>query len=242
MHPWEPLLSYPTAKIVRIRNLKLGVLRWALLASVFGYIIFYQILFKGNHLNLAPVKGVHGFRLQHPTVSECDDFRLSCAPDFASMSTLEYCRQHNFTGTYQKPCEYWDAVSLMKRTTEGTLVPTRAMTFMQQRGCIPSEKNDWSCGGPLYQFMTSEHKTEEASDENSYARPIRDVFIADVDRFKLLLDHSAHSDAGVSAYSFEMAGQWLYCNDPDKGDEQCTRSPLICDETACPDVNQWERS
>lgn len=151
------------------------------------------------------------------------------------MSTLEYCRQHNFTGTYQKPCEYWDAVSLMKRTTEGTLVPTRAMTFMQQRGCIPSEKNDWSCGGPLYQFMTSEHKTEEASDENSYARPIRDVFIADVDRFKLLLDHSAHSDAGVSAYSFEMAGQWLYCNDPDKGDEQCTRSPLICDETACPE-------
>lgn len=227
----ESLFQYQTQKVVKIRDWKLGVLRFTLRSAIFFYITVYQIMYKANHLASETVKGVVGVQVQHPTQDDCDEFKdVLCPQDFIGMSRLPYCKQNNFSGTYQKFCRYWDATQLSQPTDEGVLLPTRWRTFSQIRGCVPSVKNNWECRGNLWKFVGVSGKPQAGSD---MAKPIEDIFIADVERYKILFDHSAHSDAGVSAYSFEMSGDWLNCSNPDEKDDACKRQRMVEQRALC---------
>merc|ERR1712178_451619 len=62
------------------------------------------------------------------------------------------------------------------------------------------------------------------------AQPWSDLFVADVERFRLLLDHSALSDGGVNAESFQMSGTWLSCDQPGY---VCSKKPILCFTSGC---------
>jgi len=231
---FEPI--YPAPKVVKIRDWKLASLRYSLRTIVFVYVMVYQMAYEGAHLVPVSVNGVVGTQMHHPTWNDCDEFKdLGCMQNFVGLSRLPYCKQNNYTGTYQKYCNYWDATQLMKPTDEGVLIPTRVLTYLQKRGCKPSFENNWECLGSMWDFVDADGNDQAGPDK---VAPLEDVFIADVERYKILFDHSAHSDAGMSAYSFEMKGSWLNCSNPESKDEACKRSQLVEQRGACGGINE----
>jgi hypothetical protein len=230
----DAILTYPTPKIVRIHDPKLALLRYALLALIFTFIVVFHIMYRGSHLNVAPVNGVVRLQLRDPSENSCDPFYQNCTIGFKSMSSLPYCKQNNFTGVYQKPCEYYDSVELRQVADEGILIPTRAMRFLQHKKCRPSFLNNFKCRS-LFEFVGKDHGLEK---QGGIPAPVRDVFVADIERYDVLLDHSAHSagatSAGVQSYDFQMVGKYLEC--PNKNDEKeaCDVKPVLCVHSECP--------
>jgi hypothetical protein len=234
----KEVFMFPTPKVVKVHDVKLALLRHFLLGLIFIFIVVFHIAYRGSHLNITPVHGVVRVQLRDPSEDSCDPFHMNCSLGFESMSKLPYCKQNNYTGVYQKECEYWDSVELRQMTDEGLLIPTRVLTFMQRERCHPSLANDWSCNGTLYEFIDS---SGEKQSESSKPKPVRDVFVADVERFDILLDHSAHSQSttytgdGTKAYDFEMLGTWEACADNSKSEpENCTEVPILCVHENCP--------
>jgi len=229
----QSLKSYSTPKIVKINDPALGILKNTLLLMIFSFIFIFHIMWRGSHLNVAPVRGVVRHQLRDPSEGSCDPFYTNCTFGFSSMSSLPYCKQNNFTGVYQKTCEYWDSVELRQMTDEGMIVPTRVMTFRQRKRCHPSPSNFWSCNGMLFDFIDQSGTKQP---ENGPPKPVRDNFVADVERFELLLDHSAHSSGlrTTAAYDFEMTGGWQRCTNMNEKNESCTVEPLLCVHKHCP--------
>lgn len=235
----KELFVFPTPKIVRVHDVKLALLRHFLLGLIFIFLVVFHIAYRGSHLNTTPVHGVVRVQLRDPSEDSCDPFHMNCSLGFESMSRLPYCKQNNFTGVYQKECEYWDSVELRQMTDEGLMIPTRVMTYMQRERCHPSLANDWSCNGSLYDFIDADGKKQE---EDGKPLPVRDVFVADVERFDILLDHSAHSQSttytgdGTKAYDFQMLGTWQVCEkqNAEGRRENCTDLPILCVHEKCP--------
>lgn len=236
----DDIFAYQTPKVAKIKDRKLGLLRLGLMVCIAFYIIVWQILYKGQHLNVGPVNGVFRLQLQQPTVEGCDPFHLGCRPNFTSMRELSYCSQNHKPWTSPEdpllrhkklPCEYWDATELVQASDEGFLVPTRIEMFRQARGCFPSEANNWSCKGELYDFLDESGHIQSRS--SGSAEPLRDVFIADMERFTLLIDHSFRRQGGMQAENMEMLGEWLDCPRHD-ATLSCKARKILCVHDKCP--------
>mmetsp|Transcript_153814 Transcript_153814/g.271443 ORF Transcript_153814/g.271443 Transcript_153814/m.271443 type:complete len:523 (-) Transcript_153814:113-1681(-) len=228
MSPLDTFFPYPTPKIARIKDSRLGLLRWSLICGIFAYVLIYQIMWKGNHLEMAEITGVHQMTLSHPTRGNCNPMDVSCMQNFSSMADLPYCAQSPIQSSIHLPCEFWDAASLRQITDEGMLIPTHYSQFRQTKGCKPSAINNWTCVGWLYDFMDKKGHVQLVRGQ---AKPVRDVFIADVERFTLRIDHSVKAHVGARAYDYEMAGSLIDC----ASTYECTQRPLNCTRTdGCP--------
>lgn len=235
---------YPTPRIVQIADGTLGIFRHTLLFLIFMFIVVFHIMFRGSHLVNVQVNGVVRQELLDPSEGSCDEFNQhkNCSLGFRSLSALPYCDSNNFTGTYQKPCEYWDSVELRQVSDGGMLVPTRVRSYRQKERCHPGPSNGWSCDGRLYKFIDSDGKVIYGD----RPEPVRDTFIADIENFEILFDHSAHAisrDANVEEYDFQMVGSFLECSDEHptasqstdrRKMEYCVERPLICVHSHCP--------
>lgn len=229
MSPLDQFFPYPTPKIARIKDSRLGLLRLSLIFGISAYVLLYQIMWKGNHLEMAEITGVHQMTLSHPTKGNCNPMDVSCMQNFSSMSELPYCAQSPIQSSIHLPCEFWDAASLRQITDEGMLIPTHYSQFKQTQGCKPSVVNNWTCVGWLYDFMDKKGHVQLVRGQ---AKPLRDIFIADVERFTLRIDHSVKSHVGARAYDYQMAGSLLECT----SSSNCTQRPLVCTRTeGCPD-------
>lgn len=241
MQTWgREMFMFPTPKIVKVHDVKLALLRHFLVGLIFIFLVVFHIAYRGSHLNSTPVNGVVRVQLRDPSEDSCDPFHMRCTEGFRSLAQVPYCKQNNFTGVYQKLCEYWDSVELRQMTDEGMLIPTRVMTYMQRERCHPSLANDWTCNGTLYDFIGPDGEVQD----DGAPSPVRDVFVADVERFDVLLDHSAHSQSttytghGTKKYDFQMLGTWQVCNpeglSDDVNQENCTDVPILCVHETCP--------
>lgn len=234
---WLPNANkYQTPKVVEIHDWKLGFLRQLFYILVFLYIVPYQVLFVGKHLSESYVSGVVKVLLREPTRKGCDAFDVDCVPEFDRLSDLPYCKQNNYSGVYQKRCEFRDQVDLRQLTDEGIVIPSHILTYNQTRNCNPAQD---SCDGRLYNFLDSDGKVQESK---GHPEPIKEIFVADVERFKVMFDHSAHSDAGVMMYSFQMVGSWMNCTDPDDRDAHCKEEPILCVHKHCPEGSLTSRN
>mmetsp|Transcript_44482 Transcript_44482/g.96779 ORF Transcript_44482/g.96779 Transcript_44482/m.96779 type:complete len:481 (-) Transcript_44482:106-1548(-) len=232
----DTLFTYPTPRIVKIHDPVLATLRYIALAAIFIFIVGFHVMFQGSHLSVVPVNGVVRLQLRDPSEGNCDPFHMNCSIGFTSMAQLPYCKQNNYSGIYQKSCEYWDSVELRQSTDEGLLIPTRVLSFMQNAKCHPSPLNKWSCNGTLYDFVDVAGKVQP---DKAAPKPVRDIFVADIERFELLLDHSAMSAGArkgthLQEYDYDMAGFLLNCSESDQKSEKCPEMPVMCVHADCP--------
>eukprot|EP00931_Biecheleriopsis_adriatica_P119501 TRINITY_DN94728_c0_g1_i1.p1 TRINITY_DN94728_c0_g1~~TRINITY_DN94728_c0_g1_i1.p1 ORF type:complete len:527 (+),score=106.88 TRINITY_DN94728_c0_g1_i1:130-1710(+) len=228
LHESVSILAYPTPKVVHIRNWKLGLLRYALLTTIFLFIFVNQMLLYGKHLRTVSVSGNAQVSFQLPTFGNCDSFRNGCGVDFTPIDKLSYCRQGKTPSESQKMCAYRDPTELGDASSgQGVLIPTNIKTFVQQRSCFPEKTNLWSCPHGIFEYVNPDEKVQP-SDKS--AEPWSDLFVADVERFRLLLDHSAISDGGVNAESFQMSGTWVNCS---AGLNSCSEEPILCISPSC---------
>lgn len=223
-------LAYPTPKVVHIHNWKLGLLRYALLASICVFIFVNQMLLYGRHLRTVSITGNAQVSFQLPTLGNCDSFQSGCEVDFTPMNKLAYCKQGKAADRsgLQKICAYRDPTELGDATNgQDIIIPTNIKTYVQKRSCFPDEANHWSCPHGIFEYVNPD---DEVQRSDRPADPWSDLFVADVERFRLLLDHSAVSEGGTNAESFRMSGTWMNCS---AGPASCSQEPILCISSSC---------
>eukprot|EP00442_Polarella_glacialis_P026744 CAMPEP_0115116320 /NCGR_PEP_ID=MMETSP0227-20121206/43213_1 /TAXON_ID=89957 /ORGANISM="Polarella glacialis, Strain CCMP 1383" /LENGTH=421 /DNA_ID=CAMNT_0002517151 /DNA_START=297 /DNA_END=1564 /DNA_ORIENTATION=- len=138
-----------------------------------------------------------------PTVGNCDSFLGTCDTDFNSLDRLDYCKQSSRVGTGQKTCVYRDPTELgaVSGQQDSVLLPTNIRTYVQKRRCFPDASNGFYCPDGIFEYLSPD---EEVQASGQAAQPWSDLFVADVERYRILLDHSAISDRGIDAESFEL--------------------------------------
>jgi hypothetical protein len=228
----DTVFPYPTAKIARIKDSRLGLLRYALQVLVAVYVIGYHIMWKGNHLETQDIAGVYQLQLAHPTRDYCDPVNIECMQNFTGMAELPYCAQSAMPGSIKLPCEYWDASQLAQLTDQGLMIPTHVATYYQTKGCKPEAGNNWTCKGWLYDYL--DRKGNVQVGKRGMASPISDLYIADIERYTLMIDHSVRSSMGARTYASEMAGAWLDCaNGDNQSDAGCIPRDISCGHKDC---------
>lgn len=187
-YSWDQLLSYETPKIAVINDRRLGVLYYTLIALVFIYVAADVVLIEKRYLQLqAPVGSVR-FSLLAP-----QNANPPTVPPPAS--TLPYCAQSGNAGinggkTY--PCIYWDEDYVLYPSIEATamFITTRVSNTsqVQEDGC---SMEDNTCT-----FVDAEP-------------PSVPNYIANIENFTILFDHSFYTSIGISGNSNELPGRLL---------------------------------
>lgn len=226
----DKTFPYPTPKIARIKDSTLGLLRYTIYTCIAVYMLVFQVLYRGNHLNTQKLSGVRSLYLAQPTQHNCNPVNLNCKPNYTSMSELNYCAQSVEHAEVKLPCKYMDAPSLKVLTGEGAILPSRISTFWQARGCDPKASNNWTCDGPLWNFIDESGHVEKKAGK---AQPINDNFVADIEHFSLTIDHSVRAGLGKRYYAQEMKGFWLDCAKATDPDGKCKSIPIDCEGKMC---------
>ena len=84
-HDVDFLFAYPTVKIVKIQDARLGLIRYFLTLLVACYIGVVQLWKEGGYLEFEKVSGVARFSLQQPTLNDCDPTDDNCLNQFSKL-------------------------------------------------------------------------------------------------------------------------------------------------------------
>lgn len=211
------ILAYYTVKYAMIRDWRLGALQKTLMLLILAKIIFHGMLMNGIHLLSVPVYGSARGQAIQPTKDSCNPLNPDCRSDFTPLSKLLYCSQYEgkesaaegrrmatkerrrSEGTFhdipqddmaksplgspQADCEYLDAPAMTqgRSPVPGTVfLPTRIVEHTQVRGCKPSAANHHSCDTKPWIKKPGVEMTMK--------------FVAEVERFRLLINQAFHSE------------------------------------------------
>jgi len=236
----DEMLAYQTPKVVTIKDRTLGMLKYTFMFIIICYVFIFQLLYKGSHFQLQPHSGIARMQLQHPT-KQCSPMQLDCSANYTSLKKLPYCNQ--YTGksgnpTTKKECKYFDALDLLTPMDGGYLMPTFIETYDQAPGCKPSAKNNYKCD-KKYAFVDGNGDIQTGSGR---AKPKAQFFVADLESFTLLIDHSFRVETGTVEYDdFKMQGYWLDCSNEQwtlnstwlSTGSHCVKKPIICAHKDC---------
>lgn len=180
---WDALLAYSTVKIVRIQDRRVGLVHYAFLLGIVGYIVGFTILFQQRYLLLQRPVGAVRVSLQSPQTRG----QVPMAP-----TALPYClqAQNETHGFPNRECLYWDENLVLYPQVEATamFVSTRVT---QTNQVLPN--------------CSLEKPTCTYVDVNS-----TEHFVADIGNFTVMVDHSIYAPkVGVLANSRELPGGLL---------------------------------
>lgn len=170
-------LAYNTPKYVSLRDWKLAVINYSVKFFIFLYIVLYTMVYNCKHLKPVPILGVARATIQHPTV-DCNPLRPGCAPDFTPFAELPYCHEHELSSgrdagvarvDIRRPCANRDMFDMKPSvpTPEFMFVHTRCSEVQQRRA--PGAPSPWV--------------TDDSGGVQAH-------YVADIERFTLLLGHS----------------------------------------------------
>jgi len=221
----DSILAYQTPKIVKIQDRKLGITKNLLMLIIFVYIFIFNIYFKGEHFIESNIEGVARLQWQEPT-KRCNPLDIECEANFKSLEQLPYCK--SYTGgdpaALIRGCEYQDARELPVTLMGGVLIPTHINRFKQKKTCADGSK---SCTRKF--SYVDANGALQAGDGEAVA--IEDNFIANVEDFTVLIDHSFRTQDGMIAHDdFFMRGYYKKC---DKKEQNCTTTPIKCVHEFC---------
>jgi hypothetical protein len=239
----DEVLAYQTPKVVKIKDRLLGVLKYIFMFTIFLYVIVWQVLYKGSHFQMDHLSGVARLQLQQPT-RRCNPMDIDCSSNYTSLQKLPYCSQYrgDNASIVQRECKYYDALDLLTPMDGGYLVPSYIETFDQHETCEPNRTNKFKCD-KKYEFVDEDGKVQ---DHDGRAKAKGKFFVADVESFTLLIDHSFRVDTGSVEYDdYKMQGYWLDCSEKHNTeswtpnttwlatDEECERRPIVCLHEDC---------
>jgi len=178
---WDSLFSYSTVKIVRIRDKRLGILHLSFMGAIILYILIVTILLQQQYL-----------AIQSPIGS----IRNSLLPPANRSEFLPYCYNStnlNYEGFPTKECQYWDETLVMyPPSSEYSLFVTTRVT---------SSKQETSNGCSLSQYNCTYVNVSNTT---------KDFYIADVDTFTILVDHTlAAPNLGIQYNAKQLPGLML---------------------------------
>jgi len=235
----DEILAYQTPKVVNIRDRTLGVLKYIFMLIIFCYVVVFQVLYKGSHFQLDHLSGVARLQLQHPT-KLCNPMDLGCLANYSSLQKLPYCSQ--YTGKKaahnRKKCKYFDALDLLTPVDAGYIVPSYIEIYDQSHSCKPNAANGFKCSRP-YDFLDEKGDVQKGPGR---AKPKAEFYVADIEAFTLLIDHSFRVETGSVEYDdINMQGYWVDCSKKQwtlnstwlSTEAECKSNPIVCMHKDC---------
>jgi len=234
----DEVLAYQTPKITVLKDWKLGLIAISLKLLIFCYIVLWTILHKGRHLKEIDMKGLNRLSVRHPVQHLCDVLDVDCNSNFTDWSELPYCSESKKTYTdadQKKRCSLWDYVQMTLPWDKGMILATSVRRFDEERECKPSEDNDWACAGEPFQYISANGTKQR---EPGAAVPRVDEYIADIERYTVLIDHacmSANGEGTQDRVNRDMQGYVEECpHSSHAGAMGCAPWPIPCLYDKCP--------
>ncbi|CAK0906872.1 unnamed protein product [Prorocentrum cordatum] len=203
----DRVFAYPTPKVVSIQDRTLGIVKYSLMLLIFCYVAVYQMAYMGEHFEMSAVEGISRQQWKHPTKNGCNPSHVDCVADFTPVTALPYCRQHSGgnTTSANTSCRYFDAYGLPVSMPKGVLMPTYIETYKQRVECPPGAED---CE-MTYRYVNDEGQLENGTGK---AVPISAAYVADVEDFTLLIDHSFRTVNGkMASQASHMEGSYRAC-------------------------------
>jgi hypothetical protein len=182
----DDVFAYSSAKRVRIRDHRLGLLYYLFLLGVVAYIGVYTLAYNLAYLQFAEPEGMVTFSLQAPTVGGCNPSKPSCRDKFTDSTQLKYCCQPNCTADPLEhgacKCGFSPTKNLECIFVDGETASQefRSSIFIETRRSASRETRNASCGATSTQC---DHLWIVDSTTSSYVNSL--------DQFTLSVDHIA---------------------------------------------------
>lgn len=229
----DEVFAYQTPRIVIIKDRTLGLAKNLLMLLIFFYIFIYSVLYQGAHFEKSPVEGVVRVQWQEPTKGWCNPLDADCTANFRAIDSLPYCKGYTGSKPSQvvRSCEFYDARELPITLPQGVLIPTFLSTFKQIRKCEPgSRKCDLK-----WQYVDADDRPQ---DQRGPAHPATNNFVADVNDFTLMIDHSFRTANGKVSYDdYSMQGYWSMCSrEEEEPSDDCETVPIKCVHGDCDEL------
>ncbi|KAF2069905.1 hypothetical protein CYY_008776 [Polysphondylium violaceum] len=178
---WDSLFSYQTVKIVRIRDKRLGILHLSFMGAIILYIVIVTILLQQQYLAIqTPIGSIRNSLLAPANRSQY----------------LPYCQNStnlNYNGFPTKECQYWDETLVMyPPSSEYSLFITTRVSSSTQETFNNCSLTEFNCT-----YVNVANST-------------KDFYIADVDTFTVLVDHTmAAPTLGIQYNAKQLPGFML---------------------------------
>lgn len=204
----DDLFAYSTAKCVKIRDARLGILHYFLMLCIALYVVVYDLLYNLGYYKMTAAANTVRLTLQEPT-NNCNPNKPKCQDAFAPLSSLPYCCNSSCTtiGTYCScpwspgkqlyNCTYLDGndASTVRETSIMVTSLTHQYLETRNQSCFTS-----------YPFGANTCSKVWILDQEFL------YYTASVESYTMLIDHSViMPSVGISATSTAMVGA-LYVN------------------------------
>lgn len=174
----DELFAYSSPKVVRIKDRRLGILKYSFSILIFFYIVGYNIFWNLGWAKMTVPEGMVRFSLQSPTINtvtkrtRCGFETPNCQSDFTPWEQLPYCRS-----TYVKPlpCITLDSYSSSWVNPNSFKVATRMEETDDEVNCVP---NATTVCSKLWKKAVGN------------TQPLNKSYVADVDRYSVLIQHA----------------------------------------------------
>lgn len=230
-------LVFYTAKYVRVYRSHLGFSRFLFILGVMSYVIVYEMLYLGRHLIHMDELGNVMATIQRPTLNGCSPFAKSCRLNLRGKADLPYCVNSSSVMRDKRRCEYLDELEINKLAgcvpPVGRLfVPTLVEEYQAKR--LYSQFDDTTSPERMNVYYDTHGTQQWHAWKNAIRKkkgptrrvPTQDYYIADIERYTILLDHQAigasedecFEDTDMEGYFINKYGQeekipWIQSKD-----------------------------
>lgn len=236
----DELFAFQTVKIEIIKDRSLGIMSKIATILIFIAVVIVQILYQGKHFTREEPHGIQRVTLQQP-VQACNPSKLECLMNYTSVSKLAYCEQFTGASELQKrPCEYFDSGEVMIEAQGGMLLTSFTKNYKQKDAC----EGFAAQGKPCPRKWMFEDARGGIQRGTGHATPNFQAFVADLDDFTLLIDHSVRSESGAIAYDDgQMQGHYEKCDSEEVDGKlvstNCERKKILCIHSHCDDWGMY---
>jgi len=152
-------------------------LRYLLIILILLYVVVYQIFYSGEYVKAEPPVGTVRFSFRAPSADACNPLHHWCELRLRNLTDLPYCGQNsNADALMVLNCTYMDSAEAVSISDSRAFLTTYFEELKQERAC---KAEDTTC----------KHLWLPAGGQQPGANH-RQVFVADVERFTLMLDHA----------------------------------------------------
>eukprot|EP00128_Syssomonas_multiformis_P009876 Colp12_sorted_trinity150504_noHs@18981 len=195
---WDDAFAYSTVKIVRIRDLRLGILHYLFMLAIIMYVVVYTIIINKNYLLRESPVGSMRMSLMQPNNASAD-----WVP--RNLTELNYCKQtaESYNGFPNYKCEYWpESLAFYPRTEQSAVFATTRVSLTDQR--LDCQLDVPGCAYTIVNKQPA-------------------VFVADIESFTLMLDHSVYATKiDLQRNSINLTGTFTdYKGRPMQTDPNC---------------------
>jgi len=226
----DDVFAYSAAKSVRIRDMRLGLLHYALMAGIFAYIVVYQLVYSWGYLKFSDPKAAVRLTMQQPTTDGCNPNDPGCNDAFVTLDQLPYCCQSNascksnddgscscdFRPNFKNyNCTYLDGADAQKTRESSIFVSTFTHAYSQTRN--PDCFSSVSAGKKECQKLWLPRENLSRADTMA--------FTANIEDYTLLIDHSVTDSSDHAYTSRQMQGRLAITGSGPAQDALCRSYP-----------------